>query len=84
MNACPECQESKYPCELQKQGLFFDWPGNEATISNDDYDFKVANSYNLVILGFGLKLHKCKKQRWMWWWCPSSILPHHMIAMYAS
>ena len=42
----PECQESKCLCEQQKPGLFFDWPGNEATISNDDYDFKVANPYN--------------------------------------
>ena len=35
----------------------------------------------LVILEFGPKLHMCNKHRWMWWWCHSSILPHHTIAM---
>ena len=40
----------KYLCEQQKPGLFFDWPGNEATIRNDDFDFKVANPYNPEIL----------------------------------
>ena len=38
------------PIEQQKPGLFFDWPGNEATITNDDFDFKVANPYNPEIL----------------------------------
>ena len=42
---CPECQESKCLSEQQKPGLFFDWPGNEATITND-LAFKVAIPYN--------------------------------------
>ena len=47
---CPECPKSKYLCEQQKPRFFFDWPGNKATISNDDFDFKVANLYNPEIL----------------------------------
>ena len=73
--------------EQQKPGLFSDWPGNEATISNDDFDFKVANPYNPEILavfkfgGLAPNYIGVKNHWWMWWWGPSSILPHRTIAM---
>ena len=52
----PECQEIKCLCEQQKQGLFSDWPENEATISNDlllqsgqPYNWKHWWSLNLAV-----------------------------------